>query len=816
MKNRSKILWGLGAAWLFTVVGGYFYTHFDVIATPLHPLFELVDITRYFLVILVLGVLGFVVFKKLLPQKLKLSAVFLICLYLFSLFFFGYSRFFFNDFGVYHGDYLVQTEEGVAFYRDVSEVDPSLVLLFDGKISSAPIAQYGEVWDMVGDKFESVSLIPAAWYMVVNLFVPLGLLIGLLLAVYVYGSFVVRRLDVGGLKGFLYSMGLGFMIMGLVLLGGLFTGYYNPYVFWAVLAGMPLVLIIIDAEHYWDILKGFFKWRSAPLSDISVLSFVSIASIVAFFNWNLVQSFALFPSAFDDFILYMYLPRELYFRGEFLWGYMPYAFALVQSLGIFMAKSATSIAQSVTSVCSLFAALAAYVFARKYLSKGMSWFVAAFLMSLPVVFYHGHVDLKVEMPLMFLSFISLLALDDWFDTGKKKWLFLSCLIAGYMVSVKLTALLFALVLVLVILTVFFRNLYLERTKYLKQGVIGLILCAVFMAIPVLPWIGLHSYSYGQMVTSVAELSHSHNVDAVSVSYDELLVDASQCSSPGGDYMDYGKYMSDVSGVWSFVQMPWNYVMQISLLSPATDLGPVFLAILPIGLVALLMFRRKEGFGWKGLLYLGAGVAYWVIWAFLYKQVLWYGITGFVFLFILLIASLSLVKKDSIKKGIAIGVLSVLVLTSIFWRGNWYVSRMNVQALYLGGELTFSEYVNNRFHDHFSSIGVLNSDMDSKIYATNVQTVLFFVNNGNERVYADRYIDFFSCLDQFHNGDGDAILSDMQATGFDYVLFYQPVYDPTLGEDLYNANMRLLQFSEEYLYYAGGDGNFFTYAIPPAI
>ncbi|MFH1298878.1 MAG: glycosyltransferase family 39 protein [Patescibacteria group bacterium] len=788
-------------AWAFFVTGAYFLNHWTFI-DPIGDR-DIVDGAKYFGFILILGAWIILTIKKSPPKQIKkgISLKILLPALLILTILLSWSRFIWEDMAIYHGDIFLKGEEQLEAYG-AEAFNYSDIELIEGKLVVNPAVKYASDWEWVQYYFERISPLDAlinttfhiTFYFIFTL---------LLLAIFnIYGRITLQQIfpkkDPG--NSLLFSIGTGIAIVTLLLLGLSLIGLLTPYGMLGILVILPIIIVCLNFSYFKKDTTELLNWKTPAAKDLKIISLISVLIIVICTIWNFIQTSAPWPSGFDDLLKYMNLPNLMAQYGGFVGIDSANAFAFIQSIGTVLFEN-TAFAQIITGIFGTLSALAMFSLTKRHTSEPVAWLVAAVTILMPTVFYHSHVDLKVEMPMLFFSIISVLAFDIWTERKDNKLLFLCGLFAGFALSIKLSA--------IILLPTLFVLIFIKSIKNWRAWTAFII--GIFLVM--LPWFTINIISNGNLDSPMNLLMDSENqLGTTQIPYTDLGLDTSLCTPPAGPNEHYIRYKMEINGLLDIIKSPWNMTIINSTLSPAVDLGPLFLAFCPI--ILLLLFTKKKN---TALLLIIGTLLYWTTWLAISNHVLWYGVTGFVFLLLILGISTDYLTKKSKLLQILTLVLIFTVLFAGFWsRSNWFLARSYPVTAYISGLIDSDGFLDNVYPEHSKLAEILNSDPNDKIYITNSVSALFFTNYNNNRVFADTYLEFFDCMYQNYEADETKIQETIQSLGFKYMVLAAPIYDETYDINLAYASENILNFAMNNLTYLGGNADTYVFAMPTIV
>jgi 4-amino-4-deoxy-L-arabinose transferase-like glycosyltransferase len=717
----------------------------------------------------------------------------------------AWARFIVPDRQVYHGPTLIYAQEGLVPYEGQS-ISIEQVALSEGMIVVSPEKKFLTEWQGLSVYFESMSSLQAGLNTASTLSKNLGLVLLIIWVMGLWGmyfrSFIEEEMDV--MDQGLLVLGLGTLTMSMALWGLAWLGWLTIKA-----AGIMILLVSIAmVGHRRKTLNEWIKTLNHPFAkawgELTLNEWVLWVFGGIMVSWNLIQLNSPFPSAHDDITYYMNMPRLLAGYGELIYGKMDYAFALIQSLGSMLSNTGST-ALLLSGLFGIPAAIAIYQIINTYGSKKYSLLFGILTLSIPTIFYHSHLDVKVEMPLLFFGTMGLFYFLKWIQTDKKQWLVVSGLLMGFALSIKLTAAFLLPALGVMGLS----HLALKKKRQWLVGVGTIGLFAGMVMLPNLHWMIFNAHSMDNF--SIKGLVLNQDNPKPPISLEELGVDKEICSSLITEDSDLVRYSTDnTSPKWrTILTRPWDLTFYVSTRSPATDLGFLFLALCPLA----FLYGSKSKIEKRKFQILGAGgITFWLLWMILGEGVIWYGITGMGFLFIWMVSGLELLNAKSKK------ISALLTMILIGWfvfafllRANWFYSRTQFLPTYLSGLVTTEQWIDNVYPQFNTLLATLNQDLDEKIIATADGSILYFIKENDKRVFRDQYLWALNCL--YVERDDAQFLERLKQSEFTYLILSRPVKDPDFPVELFETSQDLLIFAQKHLLYVGGNQNIFLFKIP---
>lgn len=700
-------------AWVWTtlVAASYFISNKNLYIYSLNKYFEIPGVL-FFTGLIFLLVLGAVF---LLTKKINnLRAWHFVALFLILTPLIGTIRFGADTFAIYRGESL---EADGKMY--IQTGDPVI-----NPEQSRPLA-----WETYRENFETKSLPSAFLNISLKIFSALAISLIAALIIFSLGFWLAKLL---GASGLLVKFGLGSVLLSLLLFLLAKTSFLNETALY-IFSGLSL-------SFSWPAIKEL-----ASAANIKVKlqgpSVAILAAILTFLILNMIEVVEPLPGGYDDYSFYLNLPKLLAEHGSYVHSPYPYAFTLIQSFILILSKNLAA----VKTFSFLFTALslaAIFSFFKKFPQKMGGATLALIFISIPTIFIHSYLQLKVELPLFFFSILSISCFYEFIKNKSWKHLFLAGIFTGFAFSIKITAALLAASLIFML---FFRF----KVKYLLVLMLGL-------AIPVLPWAASNLAMNKDL--SLAGITLNNNANTPDLHFDELGLNDKTCPLNGATDADYARYSGDYeNAVLKYLLLPWDATMSVSAKGFVTNIGFLLLALCPLSIFA---FRKKDRLT---KIFLAGGLFYWLLWIALGKGVIWYGISGFAYLLIMIALGSELLKNKKILSAIII----VFVSASLFLRTNIFIQRTQVLMPYLSGLANETEYINYQRPNILYMASILNADPNSTIYMSNNAVLKFFVNSNDTRIFFDPYLDSFACL--YTKGDDEFVLNALKSAGLDFFI-----------------------------------------------
>lgn len=378
-------------------------------------------------------------------------------------------------------------------------------------------------------------------------------------------------------------------------------------------------------------------------------------------------------------------------------------------------------------------------------------------------------------------------------------LFFGCLMLGLAVTIKLTALFFAPAL----LGIAFHALWQSKTTPRSFFRTAALAVGCFL-LPLLPWM-MHDLDIRG-----ATLHPEPAPVTLSEAFDRELAPL-DCSYTGTDE-DFARFRLHgadfvLPRAW---YLPWDMTMNLSVGSFATEIGYIFLALLPW----LLVVRQEGGAVSRvsSLLALGSLVSLGV-WVVLGEQVLWYALPVIIPLSLLVAALITTLKpiRPLLARLLMLFLILAIVSQTLV---RMKQSAINASLRYGVGQATPTEYIDTSFPGYAQAVVLLNADPEARIYITGSRYI-YGIEQNDDRALMDGHFDKFACLLANYGPAGTA--KAFRELDIRYVLFSKDLVRimkqnnrPTLSQKIRDFT----DFSAQYLRPVWGSSSHLIFELAP--
>lgn len=604
----------------------------------------------------------------------------------------------------------------------------------------------------------------------------------------------------------LIATGLGMLLFSLLAFLLTSLGVFTPVVFGVASA----LIFFVSIPFAGDTWRSLVKWR-LNLSEHRTARLVLLSVSVALLGLALIDAIRVIPVGWDDLNTYARNARLLaefqifpHNVGFFAWTNLTSVFWLF--VDTFQGSSSLSLLVVVLGFLAFTSLL------KRFSSLETSWLVALVFFTLPFLVFQQIMDQKTDLPLLF---IGLLSIDQFFEWGGKKGkkdlkpLLILALLLGFAVAIKISGLLLAIILVIAVIgwmqktwqwplglgliviailgfagfypilnpTLFFwisvvlgglglafsiwglsRNL---RHDFLK---LGLFLLAVIMT--VLPW-GIYNILDSPSISlTTAIYGQSYNIRLIEVGeYCDIENEVVE--------LDYSRYTGgEVETLGSFALFPWRINFTPGFDHPVADFSFLFLGALSF----FALFPKKTLIKNKTI----GGIAmmtalYFVLWLFIGRGVIWYGLFWLVGAMIL-IAHLFKVF-DRPKTHVLTGILLLVLVSNLILRLDQFAQpQLFANALGMVNKDETRDYI---FPGYAEVAALLSPAEEVRLYRVGT-FIPYFLNLKDEQIANDHFFDHWRCI---QDADEKIIKDSFNSKGITHILVHEnPAAN--LGDDTF--------------------------------
>lgn len=672
-------------------------------------------------------------FKK---QEVSFLWIFAFALLL-STIFSGY-KFFEYDFSKLEGFSIIKEESSIALYPE--EIPENRELLYEkGELISSTSKVLEYLPEQIQGAFKKVN--PLTIFVISAKILLIYLALALLTLIFgAIGSVFTKKVHAALTLGILFYSLLAFFLS--------LSGFFTKEVVMGIVISLTLLLIPKS--------KNLFK--EVPQLTVSKWLIGITASLLALL---LIDTLKVIPLGWDDLNAYARNAKVLanlsispHAIGSFAW-------TNLASINWLFSDTFYGYA-----ILSLLAQILGFIGLKNILGRFQNnesaWLLSILFFTLPFVIYQQVVDLKTDLPMFFAGVIGIDILLDYFERKKTRDLVLASTILGFALAIKITAL-------FLLIPIFFLLPFINKKA---PFIYGTIILLIF-----LPW-GIYNY----LDTSILSISHvlfGGNNEAPLLVEDGEYCDIENYSGE----IDYSRYVDDKKSLRNFISFPIEISYTPRIASPHVDFSFYFLAFLPF----LLLYPEKTFLKNKEFKVIGAlTIFYLLIWYFLGKGVIWYGIFLFVPILIL-ISQLYGQRFSKWEKNYLYIILGLALICNIVIRINYFAPAQHfANAL---GILNKNETIDYIFPGYREAVAMIESEKKPLVYRTG--TFIPYFTNIEEYAFSnDHLLEKWKCI---QNAEIDVIKNQFISKGFTHILIHENVDKSTADESYAISHQKLKEF-----------------------
>ncbi len=633
------------------------------------------------------------------------------------------------------------------------------------------------------------------------------------------GQFFMKRPHIedpttdGGFP-FLVSLAIGLCAMAIILHAlGLF-GWLNPTVIWVSVT----TLSIKEWRSLYSLIRWLFgkaEWRLKQ--DYPILIILSLGLFLG--ALSLVETVRPDPTGYDDMTTYMNRAHIMSERQALMPLSYPFPFEILSAaLRIATTDETLMFAMGFGVYALLFGVIIIYAFGRAVFDQRIGLIAAVITLSVPMASALAIREVKPDALLLPIATLFIWSLVRWIKESENRFLFTALFLLGFAMTIKLTALFLIAPLAFGLIVRFrFRGL----TRLGWPTFRNCFLAAFFFFLPILSWTlafptipmrpGEVPFS---LPTLPAKLQKFPAGYTSSLSQDmSLLIDLTDCAATGS-LEDFARFEIKRGSIASALFLPWDLTMNRQIGSSATESGPLFLALLPLGLVIGFSFFRSFRLSWRAhpsVLVVGFAITYGVLWLWFAKRVPWYGYPGIALLTLLVAVTERMFMARPFWHRFFVALLIIgLSGHALLWLKS---SGQSGQIRYAGGQIDRLDYLEFSLPGYRTVTDTLNRQPESRIYVTGSRLV-YGIHNNDWRALLDTRLDSFNCLAR--EDDPEKTLAALRRLQIRYVLFSRSLLQE-LAQDypstLRNKVVRFTDFAGEHLRVVWGSPDYLIFEVP---
>lgn len=671
----------------------------------------------------------------------------------------------------------------------------------------------------IQNMFTSVSLPVFMGNLFVKTVTTLGVWIVLIVLFYGLGARFIRPPSSKQLH-FFSAVGTGMAITMLTLfLLGIFK-ILTPNVV-GITMGVLLFRAIWESK---PLFKAVWQYRT-KVSYPSLLWFIPLLSVLGVtLSLNFIDVLRPIPIGHDALARYYNTPSLLTQYNELISGIPAYNFELIISLGQFVFNS-TMIAVGISSLAGFLALALLYDTLKSVVKSQHALLLTTLFISLPMVSFLMHIDMKVDLSLLFISLLAVrsilekryalgglflgvafgikytaailivtvfgfLGFSAWGAWGLAMVGLLGLSIFGVMGSivplkayaneVKIIVELIGLVGAIAIGI----GLFIKK-KFSRKLLKPLLVTGLAMVLAFSPWLIKNGWDSKSITPQSLLFGESPRVV---LDWEDQGIEQESCPVITEYDFDLGTYTNNKEGLSLLASTFWT-----STVNPArandrfTDISFIFLGFAVFVLLGYAKARKKNTKLDKIALFT---LFYGLFWLLSANGVVWYGMMAFLGVLIIY----SEVWKRERWPYVILGVWFLMSLILRF--ADTYVE--NTTLLYAGGLSDKDLYEQQRFENVIDMAEIINDEQsDRNIYITE-SFIQYFIEENNQRTYSDNTLRYFSCY--FRSEDPAKTLARLREENFGYIVYSEKVLfaEPEGKGSLHEQYEWLRSFADQYL------------------
>lgn len=554
-------------------------------------------------------------------------------------------------------------------------------------------------------------------------------------------------------------------------------------------------------------------WIFTPLKrdiNISSASFWLWALLVFFMSLNLLSGIRPIPVGYDDMTFYMNRADLIAQGGQLVGGGNPYPFELLAASFQALTHS-TMLGMSMGIFCGILGFLVVYGFGRYYWNERVGLISGTVWTSLSLTSALTVREVKPDTLLFFLSALSIWSFFVWLRERKSHFLYLTAFLLSFSFTVKLTAV-FLVAPFLIGLAWQWR----EWSCPLRERMKVLLISCLFALIPLVHWIAYgfetRSGDFPSSVTGLVSSIAPHELISLR-DWESIGIDPESHCWPTGAIEDYGSYLRKGNRVISYLLLPWDITMNTLAGGFGSEIGFLFLALLPVAFFWRgKLFSERWGMVSKGGILVAMAVAYWIVWSIFAHNIIWYGISGFFFLSLLVAMIVSEEYGSHWFQNFLWSVLFLGILANAVIRLEYFGNQHFLR--YAAGVIDRDEFADAYFPGYRQVAGVVANDVSGGKVLMAQSKAYYFIPENNSRVFQDGLLDTFYCIDTGQNDS--TTLNRLRLLDFRFVLLNKRLLqlmndsnDGTLKQKV----SRFVQFANANLKIILSGPDFILYEIP---
>lgn len=549
------------------------------------------------------------------------------------------------------------------------------------------------------------------------------------------GNFLLNKFDLA-LSTYLkisFSIGGGLAILSLITFFLGILGFLHKPVFYILL----LILLILSLKNF-----TYHKKTEPHLFNLQEI-FLTIIFFV-FFAIALIGALTP-PTFYDSLVYHLSVPLQYIKNHQIikintnLFSNFPQNIEMLYTLALILCNDI--LANLIHFIFFPLTSLLIYGFLREKYNNKISVFASLIFSTTPAVVMLAS-GTYIDLGLAFYLFLSFVSLIKWTETSQNKWLILSGLMCGFSLGIKYTAIISAVIFILIIFYISFSK---KQNIFSNTALFGIPAFLVF-----LPWF-LKNYTFtGNPVFPfyIFGVAPEH--------IQKYLLHVSQHGT---------------SGILDFINLPWNITMEGVKFGGGFDIiGPFYLVFLSV----LFLIPKMDKLAKLCFAYL---MLYFFFWS-LSAKVLRFLIPIFpvaAVVFSVCIFEFTEGSRNLIKNIVKI-ILSVIIISN--FAVLIFIQNFVTPLPQLFGNITKNDYLSSRVlnpNNFYPAVKFMNETFDANSKTLFVGEARNYYTNFNTVASSPFDPDVFTEMAN-DSKTSEELLNKLQHSGFTNILWNQAEYD----------------------------------------
>jgi len=643
---------------------------------------------------------------------------------------FGGFRFFEYQFAKVQRVTIVEEGSDIVFLRPFAEIPETAQLMFS---SGDLVQKYKEV--TAGFPPQALEFFePAAFgslgVLMLNI---VGLSFGMVFLFMLFsgvGAFLDKRP--------IHATGLGMLFFSILLF---FLAALNIFTQTIVIILTAILFLagVLNRKVWLDAFKTKMSWGENKSIRIGLFSLTS-----SLFGLSLIDAIRTVPIGWDDLSTYARNAKMLGENQIFPSGIGTFAWSNLSSVNWVFADSFQG-----SALLSLMAMVLGFVLLikilRNFTTLELSWSLSIFFFTLPFLAYQQVIDLKTDIPLLFIGLLAIFTLINLeIKKGKEKTreFLLLGIFLGFAFAIKITAL-------ILIASVAFAVFLRPKINLKKSIMVGVTILLVS-----LPWLGSNIASSGELSISKAIFGEARQ--------EKLVSNGEYCDKEEiFQELDYGRFTGGQANLLQSIRVLWDVNFTPDIDEPFVDFSILFLAVLPFYILFPKRIFQKNSKAKEAAFLTGI---YLLIWLIVGRGVIWYGVFGLVGGLILFALLLKEFKGAQWK--ILVFLLIMTSFSNIIMRSQFFAQpHQFANALGVINNDEIREYI---YPGYQEVADLINQEENPKLYYSGV-FIPYFVGIPDEMSSPDNSFEYWSCIE---NAEESIRTDQFAKKGITHVLVHE--------------------------------------------